>query len=47
MADFMARMERMEELLHEKSGELEKVCDELRDEHQNNREETENVEQRS
>lgn len=42
-------MERMEKLLQEKSGELEQVCDELKEERQNNRqarEVTENVEQR-
>ena len=42
-------MKRMEGLLLEKSGELEQVCDELKEERQNNlqaREVTENVEQR-
>ncbi|SRR6266511_233034 len=49
MAEFTGRMERMEKLLQEKSGELEQVCDELKEERQNNRqtrEVTENVEQR-
>ena len=49
MAEFTARMKRMEGLLLEKSGELEQVCDELKEERQNNlqaREVMENVEQR-